>query len=188
MGIFLISFLKGFRMKVEIRNAHHNELNIVHHLITFDLQWTQFNGPYFPYQSPSLIEFKEGVFKRLCEGVDMQLITIDNKPVGSVSFYWECELTRWLEMGVVLYDSTYWGKGIAYKALRLWITHLFSTLEIARVGITTWSGNKAMMSCAIKVGFTQEACLRKVRYYQGQYYDLIKYGLLRDEWETLNKI
>jgi RimJ/RimL family protein N-acetyltransferase len=117
----------------------------------------------------------------------MQAITVDDVPVGIVSSYWECKETRWLEAGVVIYDSDYWGKGIASAALPKWITHLFSAFEIERVGLTTWSGNPRMMACALKLGFKQEACLRKVRYHQGKYYDSVKYGVLRSEWEQLSK-
>lgn len=40
-----------------------------------------------------------------------------------------------------------------------------------------------MMRAAKKIGMTQEACIRKVRYFEGIYYDSVKYGVLRDEWE-----
>ena len=75
---------------------------------------------------------------------------------------------------------------MAYRALPQWISHLFSVLEIERVGLTTWSGNPRMMACAEKLGFQQEARLRKVRYYQGEYYDSVKYGVLRSEWDKRN--
>jgi len=35
---------------------------------------------------------------------------------------------------------------------------------------------------AEKLGFLKEGQIRKVRYYQGQYYDSVKYGILREEW------
>ena len=76
--------------------------------------------------------------------------------------------------------------GIAVQALSIWITHLFGAHNIERVGMTTWSGNPRMMALASKLGFTQEAVLRKVRYYQGKYYDSVKYGVLRAEWEVRN--
>ncbi|GLT18789.1 hypothetical protein GCM10007938_25700 [Vibrio zhanjiangensis] len=43
-----------------------------------------------------------------------------------------------------------------------------------------------LMSLALKLGFQQEARLRKVRYYDGEYYDSVKYGLLRSEWSERN--
>lgn len=50
------------------------------------------------------------------------------------------------------------------------------------MGLTTWSGNPGMMRLSEKLGMTQEARIRKVRYYKGIYYDSIKYGILRDEF------
>lgn len=168
---------------IQIRAARRDELEQVYALVTNNDEWTRFNGPYFPYQHPSLDQFAQTTFVRMLRGEDLQLITVDGIPVGSVNSYWECEATRWLEAGVVIYDQTYWGRGIAAKAIPLWISFLFQQWNIERVGMTTWSGNPRMMSLALKLGFKQEARLRKVRYYQGQYYDSIKYGVLRSEWE-----
>ncbi|MGF1739999.1 GNAT family N-acetyltransferase [Vibrio profundum] len=172
---------------VSLRAAKVEELEKIYHLVTCDETWTEFNGPYFPYLTPTLTEFEAGSFTRLCQGVKTQLIVLDGQPVGSVSYYWECESTRWLEAGVVIYDSSYWGRGIARKALILWVDHLFQLLEIDRVGLTTWSGNPQMMACAQKLGFQQEARLRKVRYFNGDYYDSVKYGVLRSEWNALTR-
>lgn len=167
---------------VLLRKVREDEFESLYALVTSDQQWTKFNGPYFPYKTPTEDEFREGLFKNLCAGEKTLAIEVDEQIVGNVSYYWECESTRWLEMGVVIFDSSYWSKGIGRKALSAWITHLFENLLIERVGLTTWSGNPRMMECAQKLGLKQEARLRKVRYYQGKYYDSVKYGLLRDEW------
>jgi len=167
---------------VVLRKVQEHEFESLYLLITSDEEWTKFNGPYFTYQTPTKDEFRDGLFKHLCAGENTLAIEVDEQIIGHVSYYWECESTRWLEMGVVIFDSCYWSKGIGRKALSSWITHLFENLIIERVGLTTWSGNPRMMECAQKLGLKQEACLRKVRYYQGKYYDSVKYGLLREEW------
>jgi len=61
---------------------------------------------------------------------------------------------------------------------------LFESQVIERVVMTTWPGNPRMMAFASKLGFKQEAVLRKVRYYQGKYYGSIKYGMLKSEWQV----
>ena len=167
---------------VVLRSATPAEKDDLYALVTMHKAWTKFNGPYFPYATPSIEEFAQGLFRRLCEGKHAQLIEYQGKPVGSVTYYWENENTRWLEVGVVLYDQTFWNRGIGRNALALWITYLFETLEIERVGATTWSGNPGMIACAKSIGFQLEAKLRKVRYHQGVYYDSIKLGVLRAEW------
>jgi len=79
--------------------------------------------------------------------------------------------------------NTLWNQGIGSQAIRQWINELFeSQPHIQRVGYTTWSGNHRMMKLGEKLGMTKEAQIRKVRFWEGTYYDSIKYGILREEW------
>jgi RimJ/RimL family protein N-acetyltransferase len=87
-------------------------------------------------------------------------------------------------MGLVIYNPKFWSGGYGTRVLSLWITHLFNTLPLVRVGYTTWSGNERMIKVGEKLGMTMEARLRKCRYYNGQYYDSIRMGLFRKEWES----
>ena len=66
----------------------------------------------------------------------------------------------------------------------MWIDHLFNEMPLVRVGYTTWSGNARMIKVGEKLGMTMEARLRKVRYWNGTYYDSIRMGILREEWEA----
>lgn len=110
-------------------------------------------------------------------------IYVDDVLIGDMSRYWENKETRWLEIGIVIYDENYWSGGYGTNALRQWITKTFNDYpEIEHIGLTTWSGNIRMMKAAEKLGMLQEARIRKVRYWQGEYHDSVKYGILRDEW------
>lgn len=104
--------------------------------------------------------------------------------VGMLTAYWEDgELQQWLEFGIIIYEAKLWNKGIGSFAVKAWITELFAMYpHIQRVGYTTWSGNHGMQKLGEKIGMTKEAQLRSVRYWQGEYYDSVKYGVLRKEW------
>ena len=94
-----------------------------------------------------------------------------------VSKDWIDKQTRWLEIGIVIYDSRKWSGGYGTTALQIWINHIFqNTDKLEHIGLTTWSGNPSMMRVA-----------EKVRYYNGKYYDSMKYGILRDEWKNVGK-
>lgn len=122
-------------------------------------------------------------FKKLLLGKTHLVIEYNKVIVGIVSYYWECKATRWLEAGIVIFNNICWGKQLGKKAMIAWVSNLFESLNnIERIGLTTWSGNKRMMKCAESIGFHLEGRIRKVRYYNGFYYDSIKYGVLRDEW------
>ena len=43
-----------------------------------------------------------------------------------------------------------------------------------------------MMKLAEKLGLLCEARIRKVRHYNGLYYDSVKYGILREEFNSIS--
>jgi RimJ/RimL family protein N-acetyltransferase len=146
-----------------------------------DPAWKQFDAPYFPLQPQTWEGFVQEWTKQV-GSPNRLVIEVEGRLIGTVSYYWEHKETRWLEAGLAIYDSTHWNGGYGTEALRLWVDHLFATLEIARVGITTWSGNPRMMRLAEKLGFQLEGRMRRCRYWNGVYYDSIRMGVLREEW------
>lgn len=148
-------------------------------------RWKEYNAPYFDdFKFISFDEFleKESSFylKETCRG-----IFVNGEIIGCVTRYWEDEKTRWLKIGIVIFDENFWGKGYGTEALKIWISKVFDEIKnIESIGLTTWSGNFGMIKVSEKLGMTLEARFRKVRYYKGKYYDSISYGILRDEWEN----
>ena len=88
-------------------------------------------------------------------------------------------------MGIAIYKPQYWSGGYGTRALWMWIERLFTTLPLVRVGYTTWSGNHRMIKAGEKIGMKMEARIRKVRLYNGVFYDSIRMGMLREEWMEL---
>lgn len=149
-------------------------------------EWKKWDAPYYPHRNRPLDKFlveKAG----WVNAPDIWAIEVSGIVCGTVSYYWEHEPSKWLEMGIVLYHPKSWGKGIGTRALKLWIDHLFLSLPLVRVGFTTWSGNERMIKSGYKLGMQLEARIRKVRLYEGNYYDSIRMGLLREEWELITK-
>ena len=151
--------------------------------------WKMYDAPYYPLEPMTFEEFSAGMKKHMQERELPGRMIIEHRGevIGTVNYYWEDESTRWLEAGIVIYPSRYWNRGWGTEALALWIDYLFRHLEIARVGLTTWSGNPRMVRAAEKLGMKMEGRLRKCRYYQGVYYDSIRMGILREEWEEAKK-
>lgn len=151
-------------------------------------EYAQYNAPYFnEFRQRTYPEFIEESSSFYLSNPRVQGIYYHGRLIGSVSYYWESEVTRWLEMGIVLYDPLYWSKGIGECVIRSSMDDLFETLEIERVGFTTWSGNLGMMRIGHKLGMRQEKAVRKARYYKDTYYDSIGYGITREEWNSLYK-
>nr|WP_156350823.1 GNAT family protein [Psychrobacillus sp. FJAT-21963] len=170
--------------QVTIRPIVENELSKLWELSAKEEapEWKKWDAPYFPYEPKTFEQFLEKKHHYINQE-DFWGIYVDDLLVGSICYYWEHEESLWLEMGIVIYDPIYWNGGIGTEALRLWTTHLFRELPLVRVGYTTWSGNERMIKVGEKLGMTMEARLRKCRFYNGVYYDSIRMGILRDEWE-----
>jgi RimJ/RimL family protein N-acetyltransferase len=145
-------------------------------------EWKKWDAPYFEHKQLTWEEFlNEKELYVQCE--NRWAIEVNGEIIGTVGYYWEHKPSNWLEMGIVIYDPSYWNGGYGKRAIRILINHLFTTMPLVRVGYTTWSGNERMIKVGEKLGMKMEARIRRVRYYNGEYYDSIRMGLLREEWE-----
>ncbi|MFD1954222.1 GNAT family N-acetyltransferase [Paenibacillus thailandensis] len=148
-------------------------------------EWKKWDAPYFPHEQIGFENFGEKIRERLV-GSDvpsMLIIEKDDRIIGTVTYYWEHKPSLWLELGITIYKPEFWSGGYGTEALTLWIDYLFNAMPLVRVGLTTWSGNTRMIRCAEKLGMQMEARIRKVRLYNGVFYDSIRMGILREEWE-----
>lgn len=147
-------------------------------------EWKKWDAPYFD-DDYSKFENYDHFCKELSSfflSDKVKCILINGEPIGVVTMYWENEKTRWLNIGISIYSENNWCKGIGTRSLKVWIKHIFDKFPyLEHIGLTTWSGNERMMRVAEKIGMKKEAQIRKVRYYNGFYYDSVSYGILRDE-------
>ena len=153
--------------------------------------WQQHDAPYEPDPEPEEVEH---TLVRLVQAIEQhhwpwprrRVVVADlqtGQLLGNVSWYWRSEATHWLRVGITIYDPAHWGRGLGYEALGLWCDYLWQAFpQIVRIGLATWSGNHGMMRLATKLGFQEEARYRKARIFNGEYYDSVGYGVLREEW------
>lgn len=186
--------LKG--EKVILRDWETSDIEIFQYWNTGKHKWMEFDGPYYPKMNTAELQERS---KKILEGIERggwpsprrRLVIADgitNKFIGTVSWYWQSEETNWMSIGIAIYDEKDWDKKFGTDAFKLWIDYLFkSNLNLARLDIRTWSGNKGMMKLAEKLGFTLEAKFRKARIVNGEFYDSIGMGILREEWERVKQ-
>jgi putative hydrolase of HD superfamily len=177
--------------QINLRDWEEGDLSDYAHWLQPGHDWKRLDAPYYP--SPNADEIHEIVDdqRNAIEFADwpnprQQLIIAnlqDNQMIGQVSWYWISEETHWPALGIVIYDPQHWRRGIGYEALGLWSDYLLQAQPLfVRLDLRTWSGNTGMMRLAQKVGYREEARFRKARIVDGQYYDGMGYGILREEW------
>ncbi len=178
--------------EIYLRRLELNDLESYYDLNKPTREYHKFNGPYYEKETEKELKARIKNIKTSLENntYNSQNLMIANRKtnelIGQVSWYWKSVETNWMEIGIVIFNENYWGKGIGYKALNMWVDMLFlQKTEIVRLGLTTWSGNERMMKLAEKSGFVCEARYRKARIVDGEYYDSLSYGILREEWEQI---
>ncbi|MFB6235390.1 MAG: GNAT family N-acetyltransferase [Halopenitus sp.] len=86
-------------------------------------------------------------------------------------------------------DLAYWiapefqGDGYGAEAVELLIDYVFRTYAHPAVGAVAYDFNDASRGLLESLGFSEEGCIRRDRFIDGEYIDRIEYGLLREEWE-----
>lgn len=85
------------------------------------------------------------------------------------------------DIGIMIGDQAFWGKGLGSDALKVAIRYAFTTLSLRKVVGGTPQNNISMCRCFEKIGFVKEAVKRKELLINGEYIDHIHYGLLKEE-------
>ena len=173
---------------INIRSITRDDLKAYAHWCQPMHAYHSFNEPYYPKRSEEeVLDYIYEILQRLEageEGLPKRKMIVDpnDNMIGEVSYKWRSIETNWMEIGIVIFDESYWGRGLGTAALKLWISELFKTKDITRIRFSTWSGNAGMIKLAAKLGMRQEACYQNARIVNGEYYNSVSYGLLREDW------
>jgi len=112
--------------------------------------------------------------------------TLDGRLVGTTELRLALRAER-AELGIAIHDKTWWGKGLGTDAVRLVVDYAFEELNLNRVELTTDEDNARAIRCYEKVGFVREGLLRKHRLVEGRFGNTVVMGILREEWQPLER-
>ena len=101
----------------------------------------------------------------------------DDKPLGSAYLQNFDEESRRAEWGIYLGEEQTYGKGVGTEAGHLILDYAFNTLGLHKVVSRVLARNTASARMSEKVGSIQEAYLRDEYFLDGQYEDLILFGI-----------
>ncbi|RBI64602.1 N-acetyltransferase [halophilic archaeon] len=103
----------------------------------------------------------------------------DVTPIGQVSVSdadWKRpELGYWLVPDVR-------GEGYGAESVSLVVEYVFREYDTPAVGAGAYDCNDASRGLLESLGFTEEGRRRKFMFVDGEYRDMVQYGLLRREW------
>lgn len=138
----------------------------------------------FPNSEESMIKYIESV-NNYSDKLVLAIINKDDKAhIGNVSLQNIKYINRSAEFAIIIGEKKYWGKGVGKQCGKLIIEHGFSEINLHRIYCGTLSKNNGMINLAETLGFKKEGVRREAEFKNGEYLDIIEFGLLKDEWKA----
>lgn len=82
-------------------------------------------------------------------------------------------------------DPAYRGQGYGTDAMRILLRYGFQELNLGRIQLNVFSYNERAIKSYLKIGFSVEGRQRGMLLRDGQRWDFIYMGVLRDEWKAM---
>jgi len=82
------------------------------------------------------------------------------------------------EIGIVIGDKNYWGKGVATQVIPAVVDFAFSKLGVVRISALVEKENVAMAKVLEKSGFLRDGTFSSARVKNGKRIDVLHYGLV----------
>lgn len=127
---------------------------------------------------------EEQWFARQLQSRDSEVFAIettDGVHIGNTGLHDINWLHRNAEMGIVIGEKQYWGKGYGSDAARVLLRFAFDEMNLHRVQLTVYEDNVRAIRAYEKCGFRQEGRLRDAIFRKGRYYDMLLMSILSDE-------
>ncbi len=86
---------------------------------------------------------------------EFALETLDGKHIGNCTYYSIDEADGEAEVGIMIGDSDYWGKGYGAEAITALVNYIFHKTNLERIYLKTLDWNTRAQRCFEKCGFTQ---------------------------------
>ncbi len=78
--------------------------------------------------------------------------------------------------------ESFQGQGYGKKALTSVLRYAFQSMNLMRIEAEIVAFNPVSEKLFVSCGFKKEGTLRQAKYFEGKYYDIFCYGLLKDEY------
>lgn len=130
-------------------------------------------------------ELLVGYLKKILPDKEVHMYAIiardKNKHIGNIKLHNFNFNSATCELGIMIGNKDYWGKGYGKEACLLLINHAFDELKIRKVWLSVHSNNVSAIELYKKIGFDVEGCLKQHTLSEGKLVDKIIMGIFRNK-------
>ena len=179
--------LKG--EKVLLRPVKRSDIS--HFLKWFnDPEVIQYLNMYLPMTEMAEEKWIEDLATRGRAGTDAHFVIEamdgdDNTPIGNIGLHGISTKDHGALFGIAIGEKDYWSKGYGTEATRLILNYGFQQLNLHRIWSAAFAFNERSIKLHMRVGFREEGRQREAMFKNGEFHDIVEFGILRDEWKGL---
>lgn len=160
--------------------------------ISLFLKW--FNNPellqyislYLPMTETEEEEWIKNIAQNPKDNVIFVIEVIENSdkvPIGDIGLFNINTKDQNCTLGIAIGEIDYWSNGHGTEASKLIIDYGFKQLNLHRISSSAIEYNERSIKLHKKLGFKEEGRRRKIYFKNGQFWDELIYGLLKEEWK-----
>jgi len=138
---------------------------------------------YPPFSFDARIEDFENAIKQNI-GIDncnLIIETLDSTAVGGIVVSNVDQVNGTFSYGLGIREE-YQRKGYASEAIRLLLNYYFNELRFNKCNVMVFDFNEGSKKLHMALGFVEEGRLRESKYSNGQYYDILMFGVTKEEF------
>lgn len=100
---------------------------------------------------------------------------IGNIKIGPINW-----IHKFADVGLIIGEKSFWGRGLATEVLKLIIDYAFNTLNLHKLTAGAYANNVGSIRAFEKAGFLIEGIKKKHYLYNGYYADSLLLGIFRE--------
>ncbi len=161
--------------------------------LSYFLKWfndpevIQYLGLYLPMTEMAEEKFIENLGTSMVQTHIILVIEVlegdKNVPIGNIGLSGINSKDHNATFGIAIGDKNYWSKGYGTEGARLIVKYGFEQLNLHRISSSAYAFNERSLRMHKSVGFKEEGRQREAVFKNGQFYDHVLFGLLREEWK-----
>lgn len=137
---------------------------------------------------PNTYESQKKYYESVADSrTDVVLAIIDRtseRHIGNVGLHQIDYIHRTAVLGIVIGEKDAWGRGIGARSWRAITSYGFKVLNLHKICATFIAGNERSLKCALGAGYEIEGRQTKQIFKDGNYFDLVYVGLLKENWKA----
>ncbi len=137
----------------------------------------------FPTTFKELRSFYDKIAK---SKTDVMFVILDKKHnlhIGNIKLGNINWVHRFADLGIMIGEKKYWGKGYGQEACRLGLGYAFDKLNLNKIILGVYASHKPAIKTYQKVGFKIEGRIKKLLNFEGNYVDKLIMGVSRSEFK-----